>query len=78
MCPAQAEGVRVLGQEGECWSSEVKGPEAPKEGSAVGREAHLHERLRGRSQTIERRLPAGPAVTPGSKVRYRNARSGSG
>ena len=51
---------------GECWSSEVK---APQGGSAVGREAHLHEGVRERSRTMETRPQTGPAIVPASKAR---------
>ena len=70
------EGIQASGQVGECWSSEVKGPEAPQEGSAVGREAHLHEGVRERSRTIETRPQTGPAIVPASKARGTSVRLG--
>ena len=63
------EWIRAPDQVGECCSSDIRGSEAPQEGSAVGREAHLHEGVRERSWTMETRPQTGPAIVPASKAR---------
>ena len=70
------EGIRASGQVGECWSSEVKGPEAPQEGSAMCREAHLHEGACERPWTIKKRPQIGPAIAPASKARGTSVKLG--